>query len=49
MSSTPERIVVRNTTTQPDPRPFGLSVGAFTVPADFDAPLPEELLGTGLA
>ena len=26
------------------PRPFGLCVGAFTVPDDFDAPLPEELL-----
>lgn len=26
------------------PRPFGLAAGAFTVPTDFDAPLPEELL-----
>jgi prevent-host-death family protein len=25
-------------------RPFGLAAGAFTVPADFDAPLPEDLL-----
>jgi prevent-host-death family protein len=26
------------------PRPFGLAAGAFTVPADFDAPLPDDLL-----
>ncbi len=25
-------------------RPFGLCAGAFTVPDDFDAPLPEDLL-----
>lgn len=25
-------------------RPFGLCVGEFTVPDDFDAPLPEEIL-----
>lgn len=25
-------------------RPFGLSAGEFTVPDDFDAPLPEEIL-----
>jgi antitoxin (DNA-binding transcriptional repressor) of toxin-antitoxin stability system len=30
--------------TQPEPRPFGLCAGAFTVPDDFDAPLPEEIL-----
>lgn len=30
--------------TQPRPRPFGLCAGAFTVPDDFDAPLPEEVL-----
>jgi prevent-host-death family protein len=30
--------------TQPDPRPFGLCAGAFTVPDDFDAPLPKEIL-----
>jgi antitoxin (DNA-binding transcriptional repressor) of toxin-antitoxin stability system len=24
-------------------RPFGLSAGAFTVPDDFDSPLPEEI------
>ncbi len=29
---------------QPDPRPFGLCAGAFTVPDDFDAPLPEDVL-----
>lgn len=27
-------------------RPFGLAKGAFTVPADFDAPLPEEFLSS---
>jgi prevent-host-death family protein len=26
------------------PRPFGLAAGAFTVPDDFDAPLPEDIL-----
>jgi antitoxin (DNA-binding transcriptional repressor) of toxin-antitoxin stability system len=26
------------------PRPFGLCAGQFTVPADFDRPLPEEVL-----
>jgi antitoxin (DNA-binding transcriptional repressor) of toxin-antitoxin stability system len=26
------------------PRPFGLCAGAFTVPDDFDAPLPEKIL-----
>lgn len=26
------------------PRPFGLAAGAFVVPADFDTPLPEDLL-----
>ena len=25
-------------------RPFGLASGAFTVPDDFDAPLPDEIL-----
>jgi prevent-host-death family protein len=30
--------------TQPSSRPFGLCAGAFTVPDDFDAPLPEEIL-----
>ncbi len=29
-------------TTQP--RPFGLCAGQFTVPADFDQPLPDEIL-----
>lgn len=28
----------------PKPRPFGLAAGAFTVPEDFDAPLPDEIL-----
>lgn len=27
-----------------EPRPFGLCAGEFTVPDDFDAPLPEDLL-----
>jgi antitoxin (DNA-binding transcriptional repressor) of toxin-antitoxin stability system len=26
------------------PRPFGLAAGAFTVPDDFDAPLPADVL-----
>jgi len=26
------------------PRPFGLCAGQFTVPADFDRPLPEDIL-----
>lgn len=30
--------------TRPGARPFGLCAGAFTVPDDFDAPLPEEIL-----
>jgi prevent-host-death family protein len=30
--------------TRPGLRPFGLCAGAFTVPDDFDAPLPEEIL-----
>ncbi len=25
-------------------RPFGLAAGAFTVPADFDTPLPDQVL-----
>jgi hypothetical protein len=29
---------------QIDPRPFGLAKGQFVVPADFNAPLPEEIL-----
>ncbi len=27
-----------------EPRPFGLCAGQFTVPADFDEPLPEDVL-----
>jgi len=27
-----------------EPRPFGLCAGEFTVPDDFDEPLPEEIL-----
>lgn len=26
------------------PRPYGLAAGAFVVPADFDAPLPDDTL-----
>jgi antitoxin (DNA-binding transcriptional repressor) of toxin-antitoxin stability system len=33
-------------TPQSAPRPFGLAAGSFTVPDDFDAPLPEEILRT---
>lgn len=29
---------------QPGPRPFGLAAGEFTVPDDFDAPLPDDVL-----
>ncbi len=29
---------------RPTPRPFGLAAGAFTVPDDFDAPLPDDIL-----
>ncbi|MBD2605509.1 type II toxin-antitoxin system Phd/YefM family antitoxin [Scytonema hofmannii FACHB-248] len=32
------------TTTEKKMRPFGLCAGEFTVPDDFDAPLPEEIL-----
>jgi len=31
-------------TPQSEPRPFGLAAGSFTVPDDFDAHLPEEIL-----
>jgi antitoxin (DNA-binding transcriptional repressor) of toxin-antitoxin stability system len=27
-----------------EPRPFGLCAGAFTVPPDFDLPLPDDIL-----
>ena len=27
-----------------DPRPYGLAAGQFTVPANFDSPLPEDVL-----
>jgi antitoxin (DNA-binding transcriptional repressor) of toxin-antitoxin stability system len=30
--------------TGPAPRPFGLCAGAFVVPDDFDAPLPDDVL-----
>ncbi|BCX10676.1 MAG: hypothetical protein KatS3mg066_4535 [Fischerella sp.] len=32
------------TNTNKQLRPFGLCAGEFTVPDDFDAPLPEEIL-----
>lgn len=28
----------------PQPRPFGLCAGEFTVPEDFDQPLPEDII-----
>jgi antitoxin (DNA-binding transcriptional repressor) of toxin-antitoxin stability system len=31
---------------QSKPRPFGLCAGEFTVPDDFDAPLPEDVLAS---
>ena len=30
--------------TATQPRPFGLCAGRFTVPADFDRPLPDDIL-----
>ena len=27
-----------------EPRPYGLCAGRFTVPADFDSPLPDDIL-----
>jgi hypothetical protein len=33
-------------TTLPQPRPSGLARGQFTVPDDFNAPLPEDVLQT---
>ena len=32
------------TTARLTPRPFGLAAGAFAVPDDFDAPLPDDIL-----
>ncbi len=32
------------TTSATQPRPFGLSAGRFTVPSDFDQPLPDDML-----
>jgi antitoxin (DNA-binding transcriptional repressor) of toxin-antitoxin stability system len=32
------------TTLATEPRPFGLCAGQFTVPPDFDEPLPEDFL-----
>jgi antitoxin (DNA-binding transcriptional repressor) of toxin-antitoxin stability system len=32
------------TTAATGPRPFGLCAGQFTVPADFDRPLPDDIL-----
>jgi len=31
--------------TEEQPRPWGLARGTFSVPDDFDAPLPDEVLG----
>ena len=35
---------VKITIESKQPRPFGLCAGEFTVPNDFDEPLPEEIL-----
>ncbi len=35
---------VKITIESKQPRPFGLCAGEFTVPDDFDEPLPEEIL-----
>jgi len=36
---------VRAVLTPPaQPRPFGLSAGRFTIPTDFDRPLPDDIL-----
>jgi antitoxin (DNA-binding transcriptional repressor) of toxin-antitoxin stability system len=35
---------LRPIVTTKQPRPFGLCTGEFTVPDDFDAPLPEDIL-----
>jgi antitoxin (DNA-binding transcriptional repressor) of toxin-antitoxin stability system len=32
------------TTVTSEPRPFGLCAGQFSVPADFDQPLPDDIL-----
>jgi hypothetical protein len=32
------------TTIATEPRPFGLCAGQFTVPADYDRPLPDDIL-----
>ena len=32
------------TTSTTQPRPFGLSAGQFIVPADFDRPLPDDIV-----
>jgi len=34
------------TTAATQPRPYGRCAGEFTVPAEFDAPLPEDILKT---
>lgn len=38
------RPVARLVAMAPERREFGADAGVFTVPADFDAPLPDELL-----
>jgi hypothetical protein len=37
---------VKITIESKQPRPFGLCTGEFTIPDDFDEPLPEEILST---
>jgi Protein of unknown function (DUF2281) len=38
------RSVQSRSVSTPTPRPHGLCAGEFTVPDDFDAPLPEDIL-----
>jgi hypothetical protein len=48
--SLPERasglLTILTLTSLPQPRPSGLAKGQFTVPDDFNAPLPEDVLQT---
>lgn len=39
-------ITILDPTPLPQPRPIGLARGQFTVPDDFNAPLPEDVLQT---
>jgi hypothetical protein len=39
-------LTILGPTPLPQPRPIGLAKGQFTVPPDFNAPLPEDVLQT---